>query len=134
MASNHHGNHRQSVADLTRGLVADAEDLFRLEVALAKQEVKETAKRDAFAIGMLAGGTLLVVLGLLVALPLMIVLASGGGWKAALIWVVAYLVVGAGLGIAGRMTLRLEVAPAKTIASLKETREWIKGQINSLSG
>jgi hypothetical protein len=117
-------------AELAAGLVEDVQKLARLELALARQELKELAVRNAVAIGFFAVAALLVVLGIFVAVPVLVVVLVPDHWLAALIWVAAYLVAGGILALVGK--LRLQIAlPPKTLSSLKETKEWALRQISS---
>jgi hypothetical protein len=120
----------RSSAELARDIVHEARDLVRLEVDLAKQELRELAIRNAIAIGMLVFGALLLVLVVLVALPVFLVLLWDRHALGAAIWIGAYVIIGAGLVLAGRLALRLE-APRRTLASLEETKEWALRQIRS---
>jgi len=51
-------------------------------------------------------------------------------WQAALVWVVAYAVLAAGLALYGRSRLSLRL-PSRTIESLKENKEWALHQLRS---
>jgi hypothetical protein len=118
----------------SRGLVADvvhdAERLIKLEVALAKQELKDLAVTNAAAVGLVAAGGLLVLLGVLVALPTMVVLLVPWHWQAALVWTAAYLLVGAGLAMFGRARVQVKL-PRRTLESLKENKEWALRRMRS---
>ncbi len=119
----------ESSADLAADIVESAQQLVRLEIALAKQEVKELAQRNGIAIGLIAGGGFFAMLGLLIAVPVLIIVATGT-WIAALVWVLLY-VVGGGLAILiGKSRLKLK-PPERTIASLKETRAWLVSQLTT---
>jgi hypothetical protein len=120
----------ESTPDIAAGLVEEAETLIRLEIALAKQELKEMAITNAIAAGSFAAAGLLALLGLLVGIPVLVVVAVEPHWLAAAIWVALYLVVAAGLALFGRTKLRLGV-PERTVASLKETRNWALRQMRS---
>jgi Flp pilus assembly protein TadB len=120
----------RSSADLARDIVLEAQALVRLEVDLAKQELRELLIRNAIAIGMLVVGSALALLALLVAVPVFLVLLWDRHVLGAAIWIGAYVIVGVGLVLAGRWTLRLE-APRRTLASLEETKEWALRQIRS---
>jgi predicted benzoate:H+ symporter BenE len=121
-------------AGTARGLIAsvvsDAQRLVALEIALAKQEAKELATRNAIAAGVIAFGGLLLVLGLLVALPSLAVWLLPWHWQAAAVWVGAYLVLGLLLVILGRSRLQLRLPP-RTIGSLKENKEWALRRVRS---
>jgi uncharacterized membrane protein YqjE len=117
-------------ADIAAGLVEDAQELVRLEIALAKQELKELAIRNGVAIGLLTVAALLATLAVLVGIPVLIVVWIPNHVVAAAIWIGAYVLVAAIMGVVGRFMLRIE-PPRKTLASLKETKEWARRQISS---
>jgi hypothetical protein len=117
-------------ADLAAGLEADAERLVRLEVELAKQELKEMAISNGIGIGMFAGAAILGSLALLVAIPVLIVVIVPAHWIAALAWVVLYGAAAAVLAVIGRSRMRLE-APPRTLATLRETKAWLLRQLNT---
>jgi hypothetical protein len=110
--------------------VQDAQRLVSLEVALAKQEVKDLITANAIAAGMLAGGGLVLILAILVAVPVFIVTLVPWHWQAAAIWAVAYTAIGIALVLVGKSRLRIKL-PAKTIASLKENKEWALRRMRS---
>ena len=122
----------QSSAELAQDIVHEAQHLVRLELDLAKQELKELAIRNGIAIGLLAFGGLLLLLALLVALPVLLIVLWDNHVLGAIIYLTVYVVLGAALVLAGRLTLRLE-APPRTLASLEETKEWALRQIRSNS-
>lgn len=121
---------RESTAELAAGLVEQAEHLVKLEVELAKQELKELAIRNGIAIGLFAGAGLLALLAVFVALPVLIVVLVPAHWLAALIWVLVYLLLAVACALVGRYLLRLK-PPEKTIESLQETKTWALQQIKS---
>jgi hypothetical protein len=51
-------------------------------------------------------------------------------WEVAAVWIAAYALGGAVALLVGRARLRL-AAPPKTVAELKENREWVLRRINS---
>jgi hypothetical protein len=116
--------------DLASAVIHDFQRLAGLEVALAKQEVKEMAVANGVAAGLVAAGGLLVVLALLVAAPSLVVVLVPWHWQAALVWVVGYVVLGVSMVLIGRARFRLGL-PHKTIESLKENKEWALRQIRS---
>jgi hypothetical protein len=115
---------------LIASVVSDAQRLVALEIALAKQEAKELATRNAIAAGLMGLGGLLLILGVLVALPVVVVMAVPWHWQAAAIWAAAYALIGVGLALIGRMRLQLELPP-RTIESLKENKEWALRRVRS---
>ncbi len=125
-------NFQDSNAELAHDIVENAQELVRLEIALAKQEVKELAITNAVAAGSFAVAGLLAMLAILVALPVLIVVLVPQHWIAALVWLVLYLVVAAVLALIGRSRLRIEV-PQRTISSLRETKSWALRQLSTSS-
>jgi hypothetical protein len=117
-----------------RGLVAsvisDAQRLVTLEIALARQELKELITANAIAAGMVAVGGLLVVLGTLVAIPTMVVLLVPWRWQAAAVWAIAYVAIGIVLALLGKSRFKVGL-PKRTMESLKEDREWALRRIRS---
>lgn len=118
----------------TRGLIAsvvnDAQRLVSLEVALAKQEAKELATVNAIAAGVIAFGGLLLILGVLVALPALAVVLLPWHWQAAALWAAAYVVIGVVLVLVGKARLQLRLPP-RTMESLKENKEWALRRVRS---
>ena len=120
----------ESSPELAAEIVEEAERLVRLEIALAKAELKELAITNAIAAGAFAGAALLAIVTLLVAIPVLIVVAVEPHWLAALVWIVVYLVLAAGLALFGRGKLHIGV-PERTVNSIKETRDWALRQMRS---
>ena len=116
--------------ELAAEVVQDAQRLVSLEIALAKQELKELATANAIAAGMVAGGGLLLMLAILVAAPVLVVTLAPGHWIAAAVWVGAYLVIGLLVLMVGKRRFQIQLPP-RTIASLKENKEWALRQIRS---
>jgi hypothetical protein len=116
--------------DLAAEVVQDVNRLVSLEIALARQELKELAIRNAIAVGLLAFGGLLCLLAILVAVPVAVVMLIGYGWIAAVVWGAGYLLIGIVLVLVGRARLRIGL-PSRTIASLKETKTWALQRMRS---
>ncbi|HET9781056.1 MAG TPA: phage holin family protein [Candidatus Dormibacteraeota bacterium] len=119
-----------SARGLIASVVSDAQRLVALEVALAKQEAKELATANAIAAGVVAFGGLLVILGVLVALPVVVVVLVPWHWQAAAIWTAAYLVIGLVMVLIGKARIQLRLPP-RTIESLKENKEWALRRVRS---
>jgi len=117
---------------LIASVVADAQRLVALEVALAKQELKEMAAGNAIAVGLMAFGALLLVLAVLVALPTVVVWLVPWHWEAAAVWVGVYLVIGIVLVLVGKSRLQVRL-PRRTLESLKENRRWALRRVKSNS-
>lgn len=124
------GVEERPAGEVAGDLADDVRRMIDLQVELAKQEARELAVANAVAAGMLAVGGLLVVLAVLVALPVLLVTVLPWHWQAAVVWTALYLLVGAAGLLVGRSRLRLE-PPRKTLAALKETREWVLRRMRS---
>lgn len=116
--------------DLAAALIHDAQRLVGLEVALAKQEVKDIATANAVAAGIVVFGGVLVLLGVLVAIPTFVVVLVPWHWEAAAIWAVAYVLLGLGLALFGKSRFAVRL-PKRTLESLKETKEWALRRMRS---
>ena len=116
--------------DLAAEVIQDLNRLVSLEVALAKQELKELAITNAIAVACFAAAGVLALLALLVAVPVIVVVAVPWHWEAAVAWAVAYVVIAAVLALYGRARLKVGL-PEKTITSLKETKEWALQRMRS---
>jgi cytochrome c biogenesis protein CcdA len=115
---------------LAAAVVQDLNRLVSLEVDLAKQELKELAVTNGIAAASFAVAGILAGIALLVAVPVIVVVAVPWHWQAAVVWAVAYALIAAGLALYGRMRLRVSM-PQKTITSLKETKEWALQRMRS---
>lgn len=120
----------QSSAELAQEIVREAQELVRLEVSLALQEMRELAVRNAVATGLLAFGGLLLMLAVLVALPVLLVLLWWNHVAGSAIWLGTFALLGVALLVAGRLLLRLQ-PPRRTLSTLQETRQWALRQIRS---
>ncbi|HMJ39547.1 MAG TPA: phage holin family protein [Verrucomicrobiae bacterium] len=116
--------------ELAAEVIHDAQRLVRLEVALAKQELNDLAMANAVAAVLVIFGGLLVLLGVLVALPSLVVFLVPWHWQAAAVWIVLYMVLGLGLAFYGKTRFRVGL-PARTLASLKENKEWALRRMRS---
>jgi hypothetical protein len=119
----------QLFGDLTRQLST----LVRQEIDLARTEVTTkagAASRDAAMIGI--GGALAYagLLALLAAVILILVQAGLDPWLSALIVGVVVAAIGGFLIMRGRDGLqKTELAPTRTIETLKDDAEWAKERI-----
>ena len=121
---------RVSSRGLLGSVISDAQRLVALEIALAKQEVKELATGNAIAVGLMALGAVLAVLAILVAVPVLVVMLVPWKWEAAAVWVAVYVVIGAVLIVFGKARLQVKLPP-RTIESLKENKEWALRRVKS---
>jgi len=119
----------ESTGELASAVVEDAQRLVKLEIELAKAELKEMALRNAVAFGLLMVTAALVFIAVLVAVPVTLVLL-GGHWWWGLVWIGAYLLIGIVLALIGKNLLKLK--PQRTLDSVRETKEWFTDLKSSL--
>jgi hypothetical protein len=125
-----------SVSALLSGIVGDAQDLVRKEIALARQEIREelTAAKTA-ATALALAGAVLAVGGLFLLVTLALGLADLLNWPA---WA-GFGIVGLVFGIAGAILLssarqkmqQINPVPERTVETMKENIEWIKDRTTS---
>jgi hypothetical protein len=120
-----------SLAQLLTGIVNDAKELMRQELALAKHEIREDLRKTTKAmlslgigIGVAAIGGLLLILMLvhllnaLAGLPLWACYGIVGG---------LFLIIGGVLLLIAKNTIaRIDVVPPQTVETMKENVQWIK--------
>jgi uncharacterized membrane protein YqjE len=124
----------RSAADVLKDIVGNVQEIIRSEVRLARAEIREDTTQLMKAGTVLAAGALL---GLYALLFLFIALMYG--LTTVLSPAVSALLVGVALAIvagilvsAGRGRLRnVSPKPEKTIETVKENIEWLKGQTRS---
>jgi Flp pilus assembly protein TadB len=121
----------RTTADVVRDILADAEEIIRSEVRLAKLELREEAVKAGKAAGMLAAAAgaafyaawfllAAVMFALAIAIPL---------WAAALLVGLALGVAAVWMGALGRDRVRRVSKPQKTVQSIKESVEWARRQM-----
>jgi len=126
-----------SLATLVRRLGADASTLVRHEIALAKAEFRQGVHSLAGHATKLAIGAATALVGALVlvqALVLSLGDALGGRyWLASVVVGVLLLALGLLVLLAGRRGARAQsLAPARTLATLRQTGEWARAEAAAL--
>ena len=121
---------RVSSRELAADAVQSVQRLVSLEIALAKQELREIATTNLIAAACIAAAGFFAILALFVAVPVLVVVAVPWHWLAALVWAIAYAVIAGGLALYGRSRLSLRL-PTRTLESLKENKEWALHQLRS---
>jgi putative superfamily III holin-X len=125
------GKDNRSLGELFSELAQETSTLVRQEVDLAKTEMSQKASRVGKDVGFLAAGGAAAYAGLLAILAAVIVVLDTflPLWLAALLVGLAVVAVGYFLVKKGLDALKREdVAPQKTIETLKEDGQWIKDQ------
>jgi uncharacterized membrane protein YqjE len=113
-------NNETGLIDLVKGAVQDAQELVKIEVDLAKNEVKEEATKLTAAVVAFAAAFALAILTLAMLL-VALVFAVGGGAVPALAIAAVLFVITAGAGVAGYMLIPRD-------APLDDTKEHVEGQ------
>ena len=123
----------RSLGDLFSDLSRETTTLVRQEVQLAKAELTQSATEAARGIGMLVAGGAVAYAGLfflLLAIVFGLIEAGWDAWLSALVVGVVVVAIGAVLVLRARESLKpANLAPRRTIETLKEDQEWAKEQI-----
>ncbi len=119
-----------SIGELIGDITTDLSTLLRQEVALAKAEVTDNARKGGKGAGLLGGGGVAAHLGVLfLSLALAAALAAwwdSPGWGAFAVGVL-WLVIGAILIAVGRAQLKQMTGMERTVDSAKRVPEALKG-------
>jgi hypothetical protein len=107
--------------------------LFQTEIDLAKAELGEKMQRAGSAIGFIAGGAMLIIPGLVMALFALSAALIAAGWSQSvsyLLSAILALVIAAILLAVGVSRLRpANLAPRETMRSLEKDRDVVKGMV-----
>lgn len=125
----------RSIKEIIDTLRPQLQELVNKQVELAKTELAPVGKKAGLAIGLLVVGSVFLLLFLVFFfLTGMYIMAAAGFpmWAAAGITTVILLVIGGILAGAGAGRLRtLDPKPHRTIRTLQQNIEWLKGQFRS---
>jgi hypothetical protein len=121
-----------SIADLLKSTVHDAQELLRVELALAKAELRAEAKNvgaGAAALAAAAVAGLVAVVFLLTALAWAVPLLAGWPvWSGFALVGVVVGVVAAGLAVMGRNKLNGQRHMPLTADTMKENLQWMRAR------
>jgi membrane protein len=128
----------RSLGELFRELSADGSRLVRQEIALARAEMRRNVAAVTGHAGMVAVGAAMAVAGALVLMAALVaflgdVLLGERYWLAALL--VGVLLLGGGGALAFLAVKRMGaggMAPAETLAALRETSGWARAEVEDL--
>jgi hypothetical protein len=123
----------RSLGDLFSDLSRETTTLVRQEVQLAKAELTQSATEAARGIGMLVAGGAVAYAGLLfllLAIVFGLIEAGWDAWLSALVVGLVVVAIGAILVLRARESLKpANLAPQKTVETLKEDAAWAKEQM-----
>jgi len=125
-------NENRPLGDLFGELASEMSTLLRQEVALAKLEVGQKAKKAGTNIGYLVVGGVIANAALLAVIAAIIMFLARymPHWGASLL--VGIIAAGIGWLLIGKALAALqnmEIAPRETVETLKEDATWVKQQI-----
>jgi uncharacterized membrane protein YqjE len=127
------GRTEPALGDLFRQLAQDSATLVRQEMTLAKAELKNNVRSVARDAAMVAVGGVLALVGVIVLIAFLVVAvgdALDNYWLGALIVGVLFLLVGGLLAMSNLKKLKHEeVAPTRTLETLKEDKQWLQSEI-----
>jgi protein-S-isoprenylcysteine O-methyltransferase Ste14 len=122
----------QSIADLIRTTIHDAQDLVRGEIALAKTELRQELRRVGLAAAALTSATvaaIIAVVFLLTAVATGISVAFGWAvWTGFAIVGGVMILVAITLGLMGRNRLSAERRMPLTTETMKENVQWTQAR------
>lgn len=125
----------RSTGELVKELSEQVSTLARMEAELAKAELAEKGKQAGLGAGLLGGAAVagLAAVGALTAFLILVLAIALPAWAAALIVTGLWAAVAAVLALRGRDRMRAMGAPVpeKTVDSVKEDVQWLKGQTRS---
>jgi uncharacterized membrane protein YqjE len=124
----------RSAGDILKDIIANAQEIIRSEIRLAKTEMREEAGKAWGAARMLLAGALLglYALGFVLLSAVRALSLAVSPWLAALLVGVALAIVTAVLISAGLARWRqFSPKPDKTIETVKENVEWVRNQTKS---
>jgi membrane protein len=128
----------RSLGEMVRELGADAAQLLRQEVALAKAEMREFARAVAGAAARIAMGAGVAVTGLLTLLAALVVLLGaliGSYWLSALIVGLLLVAVGGWMAYSGGQRLKaVDPKPRLAVNEMRGTLRWAGAEAAGLRG
>lgn len=122
----------QSIVDLLKTAMSDAQELIRSELALVKAELRQEMSRIQVVIGAFAGAAVAAIVAVvLLAMTIAWGISEGLDWP---VWagfaVVTLLLIltAAGLAYVGRRRFTAQPALPLTVDTLKENAKWIRAR------
>ena len=124
----------RTLGDLVSQLVSDTGTLVRQEVRLVVAETRHNLSSGLQSATWLAAGAAVAAVGVLVLVAALVLVLSIWlpAWLAAIIVGIGLCAVGLPVANYGLTELKkVEIAPDDSIASIKESTEWLKEQIKN---
>lgn len=124
-----------TVAPLIRGILEDSQKLFRQELALAKVEVREDARRARDAVIAISVGAFVCLVGLFLFGCMLAYLIDALShtiplWGAfAIVAGIAFLAGGVLLGGGVKRAKSIKGVPEQTVETIRENVQWIQRKV-----
>ncbi|MBM7484202.1 hypothetical protein ACVWWI_002480 [Bradyrhizobium sp. USDA 3686] len=126
-------NDLRTISTLVAEAMGQFAKLFQNEIDLAKAELSDRAQKITGAAGLLAGGALLVIPALVMALLALSAALISAGWSQPLSYLTSAIVAGAIAGVLFAVGInRLDarsLAPRETIRQLEKDKDTVKGMV-----
>ena len=121
--------YEQSILDVVKSAIRDAQDLVRGEIALAKSELRGELKKMAAGAGALAAAAVMAIVALVFFFATIAwAIADVAGWPMwaglGIVTLLAVVIAGA-LAAVGRARLAAERHLPLTVDTMKENAKWI---------
>lgn len=124
-----------TVAPLIRGILEDSQKLFRQELALAKVEVREDARRARDAVIAIGAGVVICLVGLflfgcMLAYLIDVLSDTIPLWGAFGVVAAIFFLVGGGLLFGGGKRAKgIKGIPEQTVETMRENVQWIQRKV-----
>jgi uncharacterized membrane protein YqjE len=126
-------NDLRTITALVGDALSQFAKLFQNEVDLAKAELGEKAQKVGSAVGFIAGGAVLVIPGLVMALFALSAALIAGGWSQPLSYllsaILAFVIAGVLFGIGMSRLNARNLAPRETMRQLEKDKNAVKGMV-----
>ena len=126
-------NDLRTISTLVGDAMGQYAKLIQNEIALAKAELAERVQKIRGATGLIAGGALLVIPAIVMALFALSAALISAGWSPALSYLTSAIVAAAIAGVLFAIGInRLDarnLAPRETIRQLEKDKDTVKGMV-----
>ena len=126
-------NDFRTISTLLGDALSQFAKLFQNEVDLAKAELGEKAQQIGSAVGLLAGGAVLIIPAIVMALFALSAALIAGGWSQPVSYLISAIVAAALAGILFAVGMsRLDarhLTPRETLRQLEKDKDTVKGMV-----
>jgi uncharacterized membrane protein YqjE len=126
-------NDLRTISTLVGDALSQFAKLFQNEVDLAKAELGEKAQKVGAALGFIAGGAVLVIPGLVMALFALSAALIAAGWSQPVSYllsaILAFVIAGVLFGIGMNRLNARNLTPRETMRQLEKDKNTVKGMV-----